>query len=127
MEENLVLSLTQVGIRAATPHQIDQAARFGVQIFNMDELDRFRPESMTGPLYLSLDIDVFDPAFAPGVSHPDAGGITSRMLIDWLHRLRVQVIGADIVEYNPDRDAGHITAALCAKLARELISVMLRV
>ncbi|HLF63788.1 MAG TPA: agmatinase [Saprospiraceae bacterium] len=125
MEENLVLSLTQVGIRAMTPHQREQADRFGVQAFGMQDLPKFEPQNLPGPLYISIDIDVFDPAFAPGVSHQEAGGVDSRQLIQWLQGIKSHVIGADLVEYNPLRDKEQITAALCAKLMKELIQLMI--
>lgn len=124
MEEKLVLSLTQVGIRAMTPHQMEQAQRFDVQVFGMRRIADFNPGLLQGPLHISLDLDVFDPAFAPGVSHQEAGGISSRQLIDWLHQIKVPVIGADLVEYNPIRDKENITGALCAKLLKELVAIM---
>lgn len=124
MEENLVLSLTQVGIRTLTPHQRQQADRFGVQLFRMQEIAHFIPQNLPSPLYISLDMDVFDPAFAPGVSHQEAGGVDSRQVIQWLQSITSRVIGADLVEYNPIRDKEGITAALCAKLTKELINIL---
>ena len=126
MEEGLALSLTQVGIRALTPHQREQAERFGVTVFHMDDVERFNPSLLRGPLYISLDMDAFDPAFAPGVSHHEAGGLNSRQVIQWLHQIRTPVIGADLVEFNPSRDNSGITAALCAKLMKEFIQLMLQ-
>ena len=90
----------------------------------MQELDQFDPSALEGPVYISLDVDVFDPAYAPGVSHQEAGGISSRELINWLQKIKVPVIGADIVEYNPMRDKEGITAALCSKLMKEMIQLM---
>ncbi len=124
MEEKLALSLTQVGIRTLTPHQREQAERFGVEIFRMQDIENFDPSLIPGPIYISIDVDVFDPAFAPGVSHQEAGGVSSRQLINWLQGIKSPVIGADIVEYNPLRDKENITAALCAKLMKELIPLM---
>lgn len=126
MEEQLCLSLTQVGIRSYTPHQEYQVRRFGIEAYRMRDVAQFRPEHLKGPLFISLDIDVLDPAFAPGVSHHEAGGITSRQLIDLLHAIRVPVIGADLVEFNPLRDVGEITGALCAKLVKELTACVIR-
>jgi len=76
------------------------------------------------PLYISIDVDGFDPAFAPGVSHQEAGGLTPRFVIDFLQDLNCPIIGADIVEFNPVRDHAGITAALCVKLLKELVSIM---
>ena len=72
-----------------------------------------------GPLYISLDLDGLDPAFAPGVSHHEPGGLTTRDVLNLLHSLDAQIIGADIVEYNPVRDHIGMTAALAAKLQVE--------
>ena len=73
MEEKLIGRLVQIGIRTATPHQRAQAERFGVETFEMRDWtdETALPD---GPCYVSLDLDVLDPAFAPGVSHHEPGG-----------------------------------------------------
>ena len=81
-----------------------------------DMLDLFQ-----GPLYLSLDMDVIDPAFAPGVSHHEPGGLSTREMITIIHQINGQVVGGDIVEYNPNRDINDMTAVVGAKLMKELI------
>ncbi len=126
MEAGLVRRLVQVGIRTMNPHQRRQAERFGVEVIDMLN---WRPDldlALEGPLYVSLDLDVFDPGFAPGVSHHEPGGLSPREVINLLHRLPVPVFGADVVEYNPRRDPSGITAMLAAKLTRELAALMLR-
>ena len=75
-----------------------------------------------GPVYLSLDLDCLDPAFAPGVSHHEPGGLTTREVINLIHGLKGQLIGADIVEYNPDRDFISVTAMTAGKLLKEIIA-----
>ena len=74
-----------------------------------------------GPLYISLDIDGLDPAFAPGVSHPEPGGLTTRNIINIINELEGNVVGGDIVEYNPINDINDITAYTAAKLLKEII------
>jgi len=81
--------------------------------------------NFTGPVYLSLDLDVLDPAFAPGISHHEPGGFTSRELISIIQGLNCQIVGADIVELNPDRDSENLTGMVAAKLLKEIISKML--
>jgi len=73
-------------------------------------------------LYLSIDIDVLDPAFAPGTGYIEPGGFTSRELIYFIHRLKRinNLKAADIVEVNPDKDINDITTKMAAKLAVEL-------
>jgi arginase family enzyme len=78
------------------------------------------------PVYVSIDLDVLDPAFAPGVSHHEPGGMSSRQLIEFLHKLEAPIVGADIVEYNPRRDPSEITAMLAVKLLKEIVALMLK-
>ena len=75
---------------------------------------------------MSLDIDAFDPAHAPGVSHREPGGLTPRQVIGWIQAIRQPVVGADVVEYNPARDWDGMTATLAAKLVKEIAGVMVR-
>jgi len=125
MEAGLARRLVQVGIRTMNPHQQEQAVRFGVEVHDMRHWrPDFRPD-LAGPIYLSLDVDVLDPAFVPGVSHHEPGGFSTRELLGLIHRLGVPILGADIVEFNPVRDAVGITAAAAAKLLKEVAACML--
>jgi len=124
MEEELATRLVQIGIRAATAHQLEQAKRFGVEIVPRGHWLDFVTLELEPPVYLSIDLDGLDPAYAPGVSHLEAGGLTSRELLEIIWRLP-GLIGADIVELNPSRDVGGITAALAAKLVKELVPRLL--
>lgn len=79
------------------------------------------------PVYVSIDIDVLDPAFAPGTGTPEAGGLTSRELLRILRALdKVNLIGADIVEVAPAYDHAEITAIAASHIAYELITTMAR-
>jgi arginase len=125
MEENLAGRLVQVGIRTMNPHQRTQAERFGVEVI---EMRKWQPETgldFEGPLYLSLDLDVLDPAFAPGVSHHEPGGLSTRDVLQLIQSLRVPIVGADIVEFNPRRDPVGITAMVAAKFLKEIAGRML--
>lgn len=120
MEERLAGRLVQVGIRTATAHQREQVARFGVEMIEMrDFRDDFAPEFDT-PVYISFDIDGLDPAFAPGVSHREPGGLSTRQALDVIARIRAPILGADIVEFNPRMDSSGMTAMVCAKLVKEI-------
>ena len=93
------------------------------------ELDGLRPDmplELKGPLYVSLDMDVLDPAYAPGVSHHEPGGMATRDVLKLIQSIECPVVGADIVEYNPDRDVNEMTAAVAAKFLKELAGIMLR-
>jgi arginase len=125
LEEGLVSRLVQVGIRTLNAPQRAQAERFGVEQVEMRD---WRPDvavAADGPVYVSIDLDVLDPAFAPGVSHPEPGGLSTRELIGALHRLGGRVVGADVVELNPTRDPDGLTARVAAKLVKELAARLL--
>jgi arginase family enzyme len=81
---------------------------------------------LDGPLYISLDLDVLDPAFAPGVSHYEPGGMSVREVLDIIQTVRVPIVGADIVEFSPTRDRDGQTVMVCAKLLKEIAAAMLR-
>jgi agmatinase len=77
------------------------------------------------PLYISIDIDVLDPAHAPGTGTPEAGGLTSRELLRIIRALADrQIVGADVVEVAPAYDHAQITGIAAAHVAYELISAM---
>ena len=126
LERGLAKRLVQAGIRTLNTHQRAQAQRWGVEVIEMKNWSDLHRFSFEGPVYLSLDMDAIDPAFAPGVSHHEPGGFTSRQIIAILQKLDAQLVGADIVELNPQRDASGITAMLAGKLFKELLDVMLR-
>ena len=125
MEEGLAKRLVQVGVRTLNGHEQEQANRFGVEIIEMKDWAQDRVLAFDGPVYLSFDLDVLDPANAPGVSHQEPGGFTTRQVINTLLALEADVVGADIVEFNPRQDVGHLTENLAAKLAKEIASKML--
>lgn len=120
MEKRLAKRLVSVGIRSMTKHLKEQAERFGVEIVDMQNFDPQMVLAFDGPVYLSLDLDVLDPAFAPGVSHHEPGGLTTRELIRVIQTFKGKLVGADIVEYNPYRDIQNITAMVAAKLLKEI-------
>jgi len=108
--------LIQLGIRTLNGFQREQVERFGVeQILSLSQVQ------VDGPVYVSIDLDVLDPAFAPGVSHHEPGGWSTRQLLDELQKLPTSLVGADIVELNPSRDHSQITTAVAAKLSKELL------
>jgi len=125
LEEGLVRRLVQVGIRTSNAHQRAQAERFGVESVPMADWHPGFVVEADSPVYVSVDLDVLDPAFAPGVSHPEPGGLSTREVIGLLQRLRGRVIGADVVELNPARDPEGLTARVAAKLAKELLARLL--
>ena len=126
MENNLVKRLVQIGIRTLNDHQKEQVNKFGVEVIEMKDFNSDLSFEFTGPVYISLDIDGLDPAFAPGVSHPEPGGLTTRNIINIIHSLKGDVIGGDIVEYNPIKDINDMTAITAAKLLKEIIGKIMK-
>jgi agmatinase len=128
MEEGLAARLVQVGIRTLTPHLRAQAARFGVHVVPMRDwradLD-LAALGLRAPLYVSIDLDVLDPAYAPGVSHYEPGGASVREVLRVVQDLPVAPVGGDIVELNPGRDHHDMTAMVALKLLKELAARML--
>ena len=122
MESGKIKRLIQVGIRTLNKHQRDQAKRFGVEIHEMTDLSKVKEIKFHGPVFCSIDLDALDPAFAPGVSHFEPGGMSTRFLLDFLRTFKGNLVGADIVELNPHRDFHDLTAMVGAKILKELIS-----
>ncbi|KZS40038.1 agmatinase [Aquimarina aggregata] len=125
MENGFAAKLVQVGIRTLNPHQAEQATKYDVEIHEMKNLDLKKIPNFKNPLYISLDMDGFDPAFAPGVSHHEPGGLSTRQVLEIIQNIDTPVIGADIVEYNPNRDTQNMTAFLAAKMMKEILGKMI--
>ena len=126
MERGLAKRLVQVGIRTLNSHCREQAKRFGVEVIEMRNFEAASVPIPEGPLYVSIDMDALDPAFAPGVSHHEPGGLSVRDVLTVLHRIEAPIIGADVVEYNPTRDINGMTAVVAAKFVKELAGLAAR-
>ncbi len=120
------VDLVQIGIRTLNRIGKKQADRFGVRIHPASSLPTAAELRIDHPVYISLDLDVLDPAFAPGVSHLEPGGLSTRELIGLLHAIDAPIVGADLVELNPERDPTGVTAMVAAKLAKELCGILQR-
>lgn len=134
--KDLCRQLISIGVRTITGHQRQQIEKFKVKVIEAKDfpyrgadvatlyLDKYI--STDSPVYVSVDMDVLEPGLAPGVSHREAGGLTTRQLIDAIHAIPGRIIGADLVEFNPNRDIDGITAAVGGKLLKELAGKMIR-
>ena len=125
MESGLAKRLVQIGIRTINGHQREQAKRFGVEVIEMGQLPAYARLKAMGPVYISFDMDVLDPAYAPGISHREPGGMSVREAISHLHAIEGQIVGADVVEYNPVRDVSGMTAMVAAKILKEIMGKMI--
>ena len=126
LEDGLTRDLVQVGIRTMSGPQAAQVDRYGVRVVGVEEWEQGWRFQSTLPVYLSIDLDVLDPAYAPGVSHPEPGGCSTRRLIATLQALPNRIIGADIVELNPRNDPAGLTARVAAKVVKEVVALVLR-
>lgn len=125
METGLAKRLVQVGIRTMNRHQKEQARRFGIEVVEMGGLPAHKKLKAGGPVYITFDMDVLDPAFAPGISHREPGGMTVREAIAHLHAIDGEIVGADLVEFNPVQDVAGMTATVAAKILKELLGKMI--
>jgi agmatinase len=126
MEEGLADRLVQVGIRTLTGHQRAQARRFGVEVIEMRSIQAELRVPLNTPVYVSIDVDALDPAFMPGVSHREPGGLSVRQLLSDLQGIEAPIVAADLVELNPRNDPTGVSAMVAGKIVRELLGVMLR-
>lgn len=119
--------LYQFGIRSGTAEEFAWA-RENLNFYPFEVLTPFMQvrDSLEGrPIYVSIDIDVVDPAYAPGTGTVEPGGCTSNDILQVVHNLRgLDVVGFDIVELAPALDHSDITALLVAKLVREALLVI---
>ncbi|MGB5388136.1 agmatinase family protein [Eudoraea sp.] len=125
MEEKLINRLIQIGIRTLSKHQREQVKKFAVETYEMSQLHKLPSLELRNPVYISLDMDALDPAYAPGVSHHEPGGLSTREILKIIQAIEVPILGADIVEYNPTRDINNMTGMICAKLFKEIASKMI--
>jgi len=120
-EEGLVQNIVQVGLRAVSGEHREKARALGIRMIEMKNIQNIPALSFSNPLYISFDIDALDPAFAPGVSHHEPGGLSTRQAIQIIHALEAEIVGIDVVEVNPQQDQTGITAAAAVKIIMEIL------
>lgn len=126
IEEGLAQNLVQMGIRAATGEHRAKAIKSGVRTVEMKDIKDNLSLQFSNPLYISFDMDALDPAFAPGVSHYEPGGLSTRQVINMLHSLKAEIVGLDVVELNPYRDQSGMTASAAVKIIKEVAGKMIK-
>ena len=138
LEEGLIepAASVQAGLRGSLygPDDLESAREMGFAVLTCDELRALGPAAYaelvlgragTRPVFLSFDIDVLDPAFAPGTGTPEVGGLSTTEALSFLRALRgIELAGADVVEVSPAYDGpGQQTALAAANVAYELLSL----
>jgi arginase len=126
LDDGLVSSVVQVGVRAVTSAHRAKALKHGVRMIEMKEIQDPLHLRFANPVYVSFDMDALDPAFAPGVSHHEPGGLTTRQAVQVIQALKGKIVGLDIVELNPARDPSGITAAAACKIIKETAGRIVR-
>jgi len=131
-------SCLHVGIRGPLYADTDLSddKKLGFEVVTSIDMDKLGVEGVIKrmlarvgdkPVYVSIDVDVLDPAFAPGTGTPEMGGLSSREMLALLRALEtVNLVGADIVEVSPQYDSAQITGFAAAHMAYELITLMAR-
>jgi len=129
-------ALSHVGTRGPLygKKDLEDDRRFGFGIVTSSDIyyqgvrevvDKLRQRLGNRPVYVSIDIDVLDPAHAPGTGTPEAGGITSRELLEIVRGFRgLNVVGADVVEVAPAYDHAEITSVAASHIAYDLVSLL---
>ncbi|WP_431778213.1 agmatinase [Microbacterium aurantiacum] len=137
-EEGLIdmTASMHVGIRGPlySKGDLEDDARLGFAVVTCEDveergldaaIERIRARIGDAPLYISIDIDVLDPAHAPGTGTPEAGGLTSRELLRMIRALSDRrIVGADVVEVAPAYDHAQLTAVAASHVVYELLSAM---
>ena len=126
LEDGLAASVVQVGVRAITADHRAKALKAGVRMIEMKDIDGPLHLRFTNPVYISFDLDALDPAFAPGVSHHEPGGLATRQALQVIQALKGRIVGLDVVELNPSRDPASITAAAAFKIIKETAGRIVR-
>ncbi len=118
----------QFGIRSGEREEWKFSKNTKLSMELMGEKNVREIKEMDKPVYVTIDIDVLDPAFAPGVGTPEPCGFSTKELLNslyWLGEIRDSIVGFDVVEFSPVYDTGGITAAAAAKIIGEMVLMML--
>ncbi|NIQ06285.1 MAG: agmatinase [Candidatus Korarchaeota archaeon] len=125
IEENILdgPNIMQVGIRAPTKDQIKFAKEHGVKLLTASRISSISSTINwdLSKAYLSFDLDVLDPAYAPGVGNPEPGGLSTRTLVDVIHQINSTIVGFDVVEMCASYDYKGVTSFAAAKIIKEVL------
>lgn len=130
LEEGLLDEVVQMGIRGSlySRDDVEEAKRLGIKSFTIRDLkyrlNEVLKELPSGRTYVSVDIDVVDPAFAPGTGTPEVGGLTSFEILEIVRKFDFDIVGFDVVEVSPPYDVSEITSMLAANIIYEGASVL---
>lgn len=121
-EIGIVRNLVVIGVRSMSKEESLSDTVYYIRTDEMDETNFYSEIVKDNPIYLSIDMDVFDPSYAPGVGNPEPFGIKPKDVKKLIKKLSSSIIGMDIVETNPKFDSGEMTSNLAARLVYEFIA-----
>jgi agmatinase len=116
----------QFGIRSGTKEEFEFAKEHTyINMFDLSQIDKYIDELKKFPIYITVDLDVFDPSVFPGTGTPEPGGVDIKEFIKFLKKIKgLNIVGADAVELSPHYDHSGISSALAVKVVREMLLVM---
>lgn len=114
-------NIKQIGIRSGLKEEFDLMKKFNTLIKSVEGLEEFKGRK----IFLTIDVDVLDPAVLPGTGTPEPNGLMYRELAQWIKSLKdFDIVGADIVELAPDYDKSEVSTAVVTKIIRDVLMVM---
>lgn len=114
-------NIKQIGIRSGLKEEFDLMAKYNTRLDFPEQLNKLTNKNV----FVTVDLDVLDPAIMPGTGTPEAGGFAFNELMDWFKELsKLNIIGADVVELSPHYDASGSSTAVASKVIRELLMCM---
>lgn len=114
-------NIKQIGIRSGLKEEFDLMKQFNTLVTMSSDLDAIKNKK----IFLTIDVDVLDPAYMPGTGTPEPDGLTYRELALWIQYLKdFDIVGADIVELAPDYDKSEVSTAVVTKIVRDVLMIL---
>ena len=114
-------NIKQIGIRSGLKEEFELMKKFNTLVNNSNDLKEFKGKK----IFLTIDVDVLDPAYMPGTGTPEPDGLTYREFAEWIKFLQdFDIVGADVVELAPDYDKSEVSTAVVTKIIRDVLMIM---
>ena len=114
-------NIKQIGIRSGLQEEFDLMKKYNTLGKNSADLEQIKHKK----IFLTIDVDVLDPAFMPGTGTPEPDGLMYRELAEWIKYLKdFDIVGADIVELAPDYDKSEVSTAVVTKIVRDVLMIL---
>lgn len=114
-------NIKQIGIRSGLKEEFELMKKYNTLVKSSNDLKQIKNKK----IFLTIDVDVLDPAYMPGTGTPEPDGLTYREFAEWIQFLRdFDIVGADIVELAPDYDKSEVSTAVVTKIIRDVLMIM---